>query len=152
MYVKYQLYLRFHHRPFFKKKNELKGWVVLASEKEAYRLFLLLFFWKFLCGSYREICICFLWTYRNLLIDKFKKIRDQVANLSMSTNCKKVEMFLGHRFCYYTAGSGGAGPTILATSFLLLGEEAIAYNRGYFYSKLTFLLQLKLLVWFFSNI
>ncbi|EOY32766.1 Saccharopine dehydrogenase isoform 1 [Theobroma cacao] len=34
------------------------------------------------------------------------------------------------RFSYYTAGSGGAGPTILATSFLLLGEEVVAYNRG----------------------
>ncbi|KAI3968251.1 hypothetical protein MKX01_018554 [Papaver californicum] len=34
------------------------------------------------------------------------------------------------RFFYYTAGSGGAGPTILATSFLLLGEEVVAYNRG----------------------
>ncbi|XP_075520138.1 uncharacterized protein LOC142553634 [Primulina tabacum] len=34
------------------------------------------------------------------------------------------------RFYYYTAGSGGAGPTILSTSFLLLGEEVIAYNKG----------------------
>ncbi|KAI3522808.1 hypothetical protein L1887_00858 [Cichorium endivia] len=34
------------------------------------------------------------------------------------------------RFYYYTAGTGGAGPTILATSFLLLGEEVIAYNNG----------------------
>ncbi|CAI0450212.1 unnamed protein product [Linum tenue] len=34
------------------------------------------------------------------------------------------------RFYYYTAGSGGAGPTILATSFLLLGEDVIAYNKG----------------------
>ncbi|XP_022730684.1 uncharacterized protein LOC111285472 [Durio zibethinus] len=34
------------------------------------------------------------------------------------------------RFFYYTAGSGGAGPTILATSFLLLGEEVVAYNKG----------------------
>ncbi|KAL5982573.1 hypothetical protein ACLOJK_016647 [Asimina triloba] len=34
------------------------------------------------------------------------------------------------RFLYYTAGSGGAGPTILATSFLLLGEDVIAYNKG----------------------
>ncbi|XP_010550808.1 PREDICTED: uncharacterized protein LOC104821584 [Tarenaya hassleriana] len=34
------------------------------------------------------------------------------------------------RFSYYTAGSGGAGPTILATSFLLLGEEVTAYNKG----------------------
>jgi saccharopine dehydrogenase-like NADP-dependent oxidoreductase len=28
------------------------------------------------------------------------------------------------------SGSGGAGPTILATSFLLLGEEVIAYRKG----------------------
>ncbi|GER40772.1 saccharopine dehydrogenase [Striga asiatica] len=34
------------------------------------------------------------------------------------------------RFYYYTAGSGGAGPTILSTSFLLLGEEVIAYSQG----------------------
>ncbi|CAA0805827.1 Saccharopine dehydrogenase [Striga hermonthica] len=34
------------------------------------------------------------------------------------------------RFYYYTAGSGGAGPTILSTSFLLLGEEVIAYRQG----------------------
>uniref|UniRef100_A0A7N0RI92 Saccharopine dehydrogenase NADP binding domain-containing protein n=2 Tax=Kalanchoe fedtschenkoi TaxID=63787 RepID=A0A7N0RI92_KALFE len=34
------------------------------------------------------------------------------------------------RFFYYTAGTGGAGPTILATSFLLLGEEVLAYNKG----------------------
>ncbi|EPS70904.1 hypothetical protein M569_03855, partial [Genlisea aurea] len=34
------------------------------------------------------------------------------------------------RFYYYTAGSGGAGPTILSTSFLLLGEEVVAYKKG----------------------
>ncbi|KAJ4780233.1 hypothetical protein LUZ62_064490 [Rhynchospora pubera] len=34
------------------------------------------------------------------------------------------------RFFYYTAGSGGAGPTILTTSLLLLGEDVIAYNKG----------------------
>nr|CBX25362.1 hypothetical_protein [Oryza brachyantha] len=34
------------------------------------------------------------------------------------------------RFFYYTAASGGAGPTILATSFLLLAEDVIAYNKG----------------------
>lgn len=34
------------------------------------------------------------------------------------------------RYSYYTAGSGGAGPTILATSFLLLGEETIVYVDG----------------------
>ncbi|XP_057837415.1 uncharacterized protein LOC131047645 isoform X1 [Cryptomeria japonica] len=34
------------------------------------------------------------------------------------------------RFSYFTAGSGGVGPTILATSYLLLGEEVIAYRKG----------------------
>lgn len=34
------------------------------------------------------------------------------------------------RYSYFTAGSGGAGPTILATSFLLLGEEVLVYRRG----------------------
>ena len=36
------------------------------------------------------------------------------------------------RFSYYTAGTGGAGPTILATSFLLLGEDVVAYGKGMF--------------------
>lgn len=44
------------------------------------------------------------------------------------------DIFLSHdvnfRFSYYTAGTGGAGPTILATSFLLLGEEVTAYKQG----------------------
>lgn len=40
------------------------------------------------------------------------------------------------RFYYYTAGTGGAGPTILATSFLLLGEEVVAYNKGQYQLKL----------------
>lgn len=35
------------------------------------------------------------------------------------------------RFSYYTAGTGGAGPTILSTSFLLLGEEVVAYSKGF---------------------
>eukprot|EP00850_Spirogloea_muscicola_P023939 SM000409S15240 [mRNA] locus=s409:30605:33042:- [translate_table: standard] len=34
------------------------------------------------------------------------------------------------RYSYYTAGSGGAGPTILATSFLLLGEEVTTIRDG----------------------
>ncbi|XP_078445375.1 saccharopine dehydrogenase [Wolffia australiana] len=34
------------------------------------------------------------------------------------------------RFFYYTAGTGGAGPTILTTSFLLLGEDVTAYSQG----------------------
>lgn len=42
--------------------------------------------------------------------------------------CKYVLL----RFSYYTAGTGGAGPTILATSFLLLGEEVVAYSKGQF--------------------
>ena len=36
------------------------------------------------------------------------------------------------RFSYYTAGTGGAGLTILATIFLLLGEEVVAYSKGLF--------------------
>ncbi|KAL5583167.1 hypothetical protein UlMin_015609 [Ulmus minor] len=34
------------------------------------------------------------------------------------------------RFFYYTAGTGGASLTILATSFLLHGEEVVAYNKA----------------------
>lgn len=34
------------------------------------------------------------------------------------------------RYSYYTAGSGGAGPTILETSFLLAGEECTVYKGG----------------------
>lgn len=34
------------------------------------------------------------------------------------------------RFFYYIAGTGGAGPTALGTSILLLGEDVIAYNKG----------------------
>jgi len=33
-------------------------------------------------------------------------------------------------YSYYTAGTGGAGPTILATSYLLAGEEVVAYKDG----------------------
>jgi saccharopine dehydrogenase-like NADP-dependent oxidoreductase len=33
-------------------------------------------------------------------------------------------------FSYFTAGSGGAGTTILATSILLCGEEVVAYKDG----------------------
>jgi short subunit dehydrogenase-like uncharacterized protein len=33
-------------------------------------------------------------------------------------------------YSYYTAGTGGAGPTILETSFLLAGEPVIAYKDG----------------------
>ena len=36
------------------------------------------------------------------------------------------------RFYYYVEGSGGAGPTMLAASFLLLGEEVVAYSKGQF--------------------
>ncbi len=34
------------------------------------------------------------------------------------------------RYSYYTAGSGGAGPTILETSLLLAGEEVTVYKEG----------------------
>ncbi|GJP42566.1 hypothetical protein CLOM_g2117 [Closterium sp. NIES-68] len=34
------------------------------------------------------------------------------------------------RFSYFTAGTGGAGPTILATSLHLLGEPATAFKDG----------------------
>ena len=34
------------------------------------------------------------------------------------------------RFSYFTAGTGGAGATILATSFLLCGEPVTAYKDG----------------------
>jgi Saccharopine dehydrogenase NADP binding domain len=34
------------------------------------------------------------------------------------------------RYSYYTAGSGGVGPTILETSMLLAGEEVVAYRDG----------------------
>lgn len=34
------------------------------------------------------------------------------------------------RYSYYTAGSGGAGPTILETSFLLAGEKCTVYKDG----------------------
>ncbi|KAL0459143.1 UNVERIFIED_CONTAM: hypothetical protein Slati_0541500 [Sesamum latifolium] len=34
------------------------------------------------------------------------------------------------RFNYYTCGSGGAGRGVLATSYFLLGDEAVTYNKG----------------------
>lgn len=37
------------------------------------------------------------------------------------------------RYSYYTAGSGGAGPTILETSFLLAGEACTVYKEGQAY-------------------
>ncbi|CAH9072365.1 unnamed protein product [Cuscuta europaea] len=51
----------------------------------------------------------------------------ELVRVANSENKSKPEKL---RFSYYTAGSGGAGPTILATSFLLLGEEVVAYNKG----------------------
>lgn len=33
-------------------------------------------------------------------------------------------------YSYYTAGTGGAGPTILETTFLLAGEPVVAYKDG----------------------
>ncbi|KAI3450018.1 hypothetical protein Pfo_006683 [Paulownia fortunei] len=34
------------------------------------------------------------------------------------------------RFHYYTAGSGGTGPAVLATSFFLFGDEVVTYDKG----------------------
>ncbi|KAL0919752.1 hypothetical protein M5K25_011870 [Dendrobium thyrsiflorum] len=51
----------------------------------------------------------------------------ELVRLARSDNIGEPERL---RFFYYTAGSGGAGPTILATSFLLLGEDVLAYNNG----------------------
>ena len=34
------------------------------------------------------------------------------------------------RFTFFTAGSGGAGETILTATFLLLGEDVLAYENG----------------------
>ncbi|XP_062084104.1 uncharacterized protein LOC133790467 [Humulus lupulus] len=51
----------------------------------------------------------------------------ELVRLARSENKVEPERL---RFYYYTAGTGGAGPTILATSFLLLGEEVVAYNKG----------------------
>lgn len=34
------------------------------------------------------------------------------------------------RYSYYTAGSGGVGPTILETSFLLAGTDVTVYRDG----------------------
>ena len=34
------------------------------------------------------------------------------------------------RYSYYTAGSGGVGPTILETSFLLAGTDVVVYRDG----------------------
>ncbi|KAF4358360.1 uncharacterized protein LOC115721284 isoform X1 [Cannabis sativa] len=51
----------------------------------------------------------------------------ELVRLARSENKLEPERL---RFYYYTAGTGGAGPTILATSFLLLGEEVVAYNKG----------------------
>eukprot|EP01038_Epipyxis_sp_PR26KG_P013195 gene13195-17682_t len=33
-------------------------------------------------------------------------------------------------FSFFTAGSGGAGPTILSATFLILGEEVLIYKNG----------------------
>ena len=34
------------------------------------------------------------------------------------------------KFSFYTAGSGGAGKTILTATFLLLGEDVLCYDKG----------------------
>lgn len=34
------------------------------------------------------------------------------------------------RFHYFTAGSGGTGPGVLATSFFLMADKAVTYHKG----------------------
>ena len=34
------------------------------------------------------------------------------------------------RYTYYTAGSGGVGPTIMETSMLLAGTEVVVFKDG----------------------
>ncbi|CAL5358015.1 unnamed protein product [Camellia sinensis] len=61
--------------------------------------------------------------------ERLRKARQQSSQKAeMIVDCKQQHLLL--KFSYYTAGTGGAGPTILATSFLLLGEEVVAYSRG----------------------
>jgi hypothetical protein len=42
-------------------------------------------------------------------------------------------------YSYYTAGSGGVGPTILETSLLLAGEPVVVYANGEKVRKLSIL-------------
>ncbi|KQJ92379.1 uncharacterized protein LOC106866586 isoform X2 [Brachypodium distachyon] len=51
----------------------------------------------------------------------------ELVRAAKSENCGEPERL---RFFYYIAGTGGAGPTALGTSFLLLGEDVIAYHKG----------------------
>lgn len=51
----------------------------------------------------------------------------ELVHAARSENAGEPERL---RFFYYTSGTGGAGPTILTTSFLLLAEDVIAYNKG----------------------
>lgn len=46
------------------------------------------------------------------------------------TLCLLMAPPVPRRFSYFTAGSGGAGPVILQTSFLLMGEDVVAYRKG----------------------
>ncbi|RCV36987.1 hypothetical protein SETIT_8G026000v2 [Setaria italica] len=52
------------------------------------------------------------------------------AELVHAARSKKVCKPERLRFSYYIAGSGGVGLTTLASSFLLLGKDAITYNKG----------------------
>ena len=58
-----------------------------------------------------------------------------LSNVMASYMCDAGSPYPEHkatklRFSYFTAGSGGVGSTILATSFLLLGEKATAFVDG----------------------
>ena len=52
---------------------------------------------------------------------------NQEAESSSSSEKDEIEYLL---YNYFTAGSGGVGSTILATSFLLCGEEVTIYENG----------------------
>lgn len=50
--------------------------------------------------------------------------KQMVENAGGVGNIEKVD------FSFYTAGSGGAGPTILSATFLILGEDVLTYVEG----------------------
>lgn len=54
-----------------------------------------------------------------------KEYNEDWSYKQAADDAPKVDRIL---YSYYTAGSGGAGPTILETSFLLAGEDVVAYK------------------------
>ncbi|KAJ1441451.1 hypothetical protein B484DRAFT_390754, partial [Ochromonadaceae sp. CCMP2298] len=49
------------------------------------------------------------------------------SKIVLDIGLSEVEKVL---FSFYTAGSGGAGPTILSATFLILGEDVLTYKGG----------------------